>query len=90
MSKSVVLPSYKDRMEQFRKVKTRILSILLDYPDGLSKGDIELHYISRFRHVATIGNRLRELRKEGEVQSFPCLESKRLIWKLTEEWKVKE
>ena len=81
--------TYQDRLPELKKVKTRILSILLDYPSGLTTDQITLHYIQRFKHVARIDNRLRELRKENEVESFPDFIKGKLIWKLTAGWKGK-
>ena len=84
-----VLPSYEDRKEEFAKVRQRILGILFDHWDGLTKADVELIYIQRFKHVACIDNRLRELRKAGEVQSFPT--SPLQTWKLNPaKWRQKK
>jgi len=85
---SQALRSYQDRLPEFQKVKTRICSILLDYRDGLTTDQITLRYISRFNHVARIDNRLRDLRREGEVESYPS-RSGLLVWKLTEKWRRK-
>lgn len=83
------LPNYEQRLEEFKKVKTRILSILLDFPSGLTHGEVVQEYMQRFRHVALLDNRLRELRKEGEVESFHREGSATLVWRLTEKWKNK-
>lgn len=82
---ATALRSYEDRLPEFKKVKERICSILLDYPCGLTVDQITLRYIERFHHVARIDNRLRDLRREGEVESYP--NSKGLLtWKLTDKW----
>jgi len=80
----MTVQSFEQRQQDFRKVKTRIISILLDYPSGLPLNLIQEEYYLRFRHMAILDNRLRELRVEGEVQSLTREESKRLIWRLKE------
>jgi len=77
--------TYQDRLPEFEKVKLRILGILLDYPEGLTCSQITLRYIERYKHTAYIDNRLRDLRREGEIESFPG-PKKLLIWKLTDGW----
>ena len=86
---TVQVKGYEDRKQDFEKVKQRLCSILLNYPSGLTCGALTLHYIQRFQHVARIDNRLRELRKEGLVESYPS-EGGELVWKLNpQRWKLK-
>jgi len=80
---------YEQRLNEFKKVKTRILAILLDFPTGLPLHRIQEEYYRRFRHMAILDNRLRELRVEGEVESVSTEESKRLVWRLTDKWRRK-
>jgi len=83
------LPTYADRKEQFRKVRLRILDILFSVSPGrLTREKIGEEYLKRYKHLPTIGNRLRELRKGGLVRSFEVAECKRLLWGLTEDWKT--
>jgi len=78
---------YEHRLNEFKKVKTRILSILLDFPSGLSLNRIQEEYYKRFRHMAILDNRLRELRADGEVESLTKEGNPRLIWRLTNKWR---
>jgi len=82
------IKTYQDRQPEFEKVKLRILDILLGYREGLTCDQITLRYIEKYKHVARIDNRLRDLRREGEIESFPG-PKKLLIWKLSLDWKGK-
>ena len=83
--------TFEMRQQDFKQVKTRICSILLDYPSGLTHAQILQEYMTRFRHSALLDNRLRELRAEGEVMSFSREGCSSLLWQLNpERWRRKE
>jgi len=86
--------TFEERQGEFEKVKQRIYSILLEHPEGLYEAQIQIEYISKFKHSAEIGPRLREeVHPKGEHNLIRFYDPARnhVIWKLNpEQWSKKK
>lgn len=87
MSGQSSLPTYSERVEQFRKVRLRLLNMLYELsPARFTTEDLAKRYLEKYKHLPDVGRRLRELRASGLIKSAP--DGRRVMWGLTEDWKT--
>lgn len=78
------LTEYKKRAPTFARERALILKILRFYPDGLTVQQIIQQEIKCYGYSFLTDNRLRELRKQGIVESIDRL-GKPQLWRLKPE-----
>jgi len=79
---------FLDNKELFYKVGLRILNILwLHSPEKLTREEVEVLYQKQYGHLPRVGNRLRDLRKDGEVVSEWNQKRKRKLWTVSSKWR---
>ena len=72
--------------EQFHKVRLRLLNILYMSDVSLTAEQIKNIYFETYGHMPRVENRLRELRKDGEIVSQYDNSLKRNLWIVSEKW----
>jgi DNA-binding PadR family transcriptional regulator len=79
---------YLNNKETFYKVGLRVLNILWQAsPKKMTVEEIREKYKETYHHSALIGNRLRDLRKDGEVVSEWDAGRKRKLWTVSGKWR---